>query len=136
MLLADVGNYLAGSGLGLTLGVNLFQVPFPAASQDAAVCIVETPGEEDEFGSGPSLDPPALERPRFQVIARDDPQNALACRTLIEDVRQKLNNLGPVTLGTTVYHHVKATTPVFYLGPDQNERWRWVTNFEAMKGNG
>ena len=136
MLLADIGTYLAGSGLGLTLGVNLFQVPFPATSQDAAVCIVETPGEEDEFGSGPSLDLPALEQPRFTVQVRDVPQNAQACRTLAEAIRNKLNNLGPVTLGATVYHHVKATTPVFYLGPDQNERWRWVCNFAAMKGNG
>lgn len=136
MLLADIGTHLAGSGLGLTLGVNLFQVPFPAASPPAAVCLVETPGEEDEFGAGPSLDLPALERARFQVITRDDPQNALASRNLAEDIRQKLNNLGPVTLGITVYHHVKATSPVFYLGPDQNERWRWVVNFEAMKGNG
>ena len=136
MLLADIGTYLASAGIGLTLDVNLFRVPFPAAAPTAAACLMETPGEEDEFGSGPSLDLPALERARFQVQVRDDPQNAAACRALAESIRQKLNNLGPVTLGTTVYHDVKATTPVFFLGPDQNERWRWVCNFVAMKGNG
>ena len=135
MLLADVGNYLAGAGLGLTLGTNLFQVPFPATCQDAAVCIVETPGEEDEFGSGPSLDPPALERPRLSVTVRDAPQNALTCRTLAGAIRSKLNNLGPVTLGGVLYHHLEAK-PVFYLSADQNERPRWVINVAVMKGDG
>ncbi len=134
MLLDDIAAYLAGAGLGLTEGVNLFKVPFPASAPPATVCIVETPGEEDEFASGPSLDPPALERPRFSVQVRD--QDAQACRGLAETIRGKLNNLGPVTLGTTLYHHVKATGPVFFLSRDQNERCKWACNFAVMKGNG
>jgi hypothetical protein len=129
---ADVATYLATVGaLSLTAGTNLFSVPFPEASQDQAVAIVETPGSEDDHAAGPSLSRPLYEIPRFQVICRDTEANATAARTLARSIRLNLNRLAATTIGDTKVLTCSSLQPPFYLKSDDNNRHYILTNYEA-----
>jgi len=129
---ADVATYLATvSALSLTAGTNLFDVPFPEASQDQAVAIVETPGSEDDHAAGASLSRPLYEVPRFQVICRDAETKAETARALARSIRLNLNRLAATTIGTTRVLTCNSLQPPFYLKSDENHRHYIITNYEA-----
>jgi minor capsid protein len=128
----DVANYLAGvAALSLTAGTNLFDVPFPEASQDQAVAVVETPGSEDDHAAGASLSRPLYEVPRFQVICRDVEANAATARALARSIRLNLNRLAATTIGDTKVLTMQSLQPPFYLSADGRNRHRYICNYEA-----
>jgi hypothetical protein len=128
VLADEVATYLAGAGLGLTVGDNLFTMPFPLGSPDSAVSvvvwftdIVETFGE--------SLSAPAMETQHFKVIAREGPGEGAAAQTKAYDIYKKLRRLGPVTLSGVKYHNIQANPPMF-LSDDEADRPRY--HFDAI----
>ena len=133
MLPVEVGDYLAGQGLGLTVGTNLRYVPLTDADPDPAVAILETPGSQSEGAFGPSLSAPAFEHPRFVVIVRGSRDGGLVARTLAESIHKKLERLGPVTRAGTVYFDVRAQQPPFGPDYDANERVIYRAVYEATK---
>ena len=131
MLPDEIGTYLAGAGLGLTLGVNLYVLPFPETSPDAAVCLVEFDGRTvGTFGA--SLSAAAVEEPSFKVIVRDGRDNGLQARQKADAVYKALRRLGPVTLSGVLYHNLKADLPQ-WLGYDENNRSRYHFDVQAWK---
>ena len=133
MLTTDVATYLATiPALGLTAGTNLFDIPFPEAAPAQAVCLIDTPGSEDEHAAGASLSRPLYETPRFQVICRDAEGNAATAKTLARSIRLNLNRLANTTIGDTKVLAMHSLQPPFYLSVDGQNRHRWVTNYEAV----
>lgn len=136
MLGDEVASYLAGAGLGLSAttagGTVIFADPFPPTAPDTAVCIIEYGGSGSDDAFGPSLSSPVFEHPRFQLLCRDRPDNALACRTLAHNAKKKLRHFSG-TMGTVTYGYVRALGPVFFLKYDENARVHYACNFECTK---
>lgn len=148
-LLDSVVTYLGttgGANLGLTIGHNLFKVPFPedpTAVADAAVCVIEYPGREATYAHGTaSQGAPVFEFPRFQVIVRDTLNNFETARKLAQDIYLKLEFLNETTLSGTRYAMIRAQGPPFPMATmrgsadDENSRTRFVCNYEATKERG
>jgi hypothetical protein len=131
---SEIATYLAGAGLGLTLGTNLFDAPFPEAPEvpDAAVCLVDWGSVPSLPTYGPSLSPPSMERPQVKVIVRDGRDKVAAARTTAYAVYKKLRRLGPVTLSGVVYHNIDADVPA-WLGRDENKRPRFHFDLDVWK---
>lgn len=114
MLPAEIATHLQSSGLGLTLGTNLFYVPFPdtAPTDQVAVCIVERPGGEGgrTFGAGAAA--LVVEEASFLVMVRGARDGAVAARSLAEQVRAKLD-FGEAVLSGTRYLSVRPERPVY-----------------------
>lgn len=123
MVVDEIAAYLAGAGLGLTLGTNLFTVPFPVTAPDQAVAIDVYASQPADRTFGPSLTQPLGEHPEFNVFVRDARENAQAAQTLAYQIFRKLDFLGPVTLSGIVYRDVRAVggEPKF-MAFDQNMR--------------
>ena len=133
MLTTDVATYLAAiPALGLTAGTNIFDIPFPESSKTQAVCLIDTPGSEDEHAAGASLSRPLYETPRFQVICRDAEDKAATAKALARSIRLNVNRLANTTIGDTRVLSIKSLSPPFYISVDGQNRHRWVTNYEAV----
>ena len=142
MLADEVAGYLAGQGLGLTLGSSaangVFAVPFPPEANDTATAIIEYGGEPPLDAFGPSLSAPVFERPRFQVCCRDRSDNTATCRGLIQSIYKKLRHFSgtmPIAFdpNSTVYGFVQALSPPAFLKFDENQRVYYVVSFSARK---
>jgi len=141
----EVANYLAGAGLGLTLGSSqangVFADPFPPAAHDTSTCVVVYSGEESVKAFGPSLVADILEKPRFQVMTRDTPDKVRECKRLMLNINKKLRSLAGVTLtsvlpnstGSVSYAYVKALGPPFFLKYDEAQRVVYACNYVALK---
>src|SRR3990167_11259476 len=134
MLLPDVGAYLAATTLGLSFGStgNLFIVPIPETAPDRSVSVLEYSGASSvrAFSTGN----PVAERPRFQVVVREELNNFASGRQLAEDIHAALDGLGTTTMESgTRWLFVRALQPPFYLSEDGGAQHRWITNYEAMK---
>ncbi len=121
----ELAAYLAGAGLGLTLGTDLFSSPFPASSAvpvpDLAVAVVDT-GSDESIGSfGASLSAVDVERPEVMVFVRGARDAVEVAKAKAYAVWKKLRRLGPVTLSGVLYHNVAARPP-HLLGYDENKR--------------
>ena len=134
-LVSDVTTYLAGASLGLTVGStgNLINVPFSDVSPQAVVCIIQYSGRPAVRAFGASIGAPVCEVHRFQITARDIANNFSTAQALIESIHAALDHLGESTLSGTRYLNVTAVAPPFYLGQDDDDRHRFVCNFEAWK---
>lgn len=134
MLPLEVATYLAAAGLGLQLGVSIFDVPVPEDAQEAAVWIESYPGREDDRTFGPSLQASLGEWVGFSVFVRDGRENAGAAETLSNNIFKKLRNLGPLQLSGVMYRDVRATGgPPYYLGADASNRPVYAGHYEADK---
>jgi hypothetical protein len=134
MLPGEIATYLAGAGLGLTLGTSLFAVPFPEAAQDRAVYVEIFGGRENDRTFGPSLQAPLGENVEFLVIVRDSKDSAQAAEQLANDIYKKLDSLGVVTLSGVIYRDVHVTQgPPRFLAFDQNNRPLYYCAYEADK---
>lgn len=141
MLADEIVTYLAGQGLGLTIGSTdtngLFAVPFPTEAGDAATCIIEYAGKPPIRAMGPVLQAPIFEQAKFQVLSRDISDRALDCRTLQKNVQNTLmhlaTNLVGSSGGTTVYGYIEAMQPPFFLKYDENGRIYFASNYVALK---
>lgn len=132
MVAAELATYLAGAGLGLTVGTNLFSFPFPTTAPDTAVCLVEWGSVPVPQNFGESLSPPSHERPQVKVIVRDARDAVGAARTQADAIYKKLRRLGPVTLSGVLYHNVYADLPAF-LSLDENMRPRFHFDLDIWK---
>jgi hypothetical protein len=121
----ELAAYLAGAGLGLTLGTDLFSSPFPAASTvtvpDLAVAVVDTPGEDPIGSFGESLSPADVERPEVMVFVRGGRDAVEAAKAKAYAVWKKLRRLGDVEISGTRYLAVVAKAP-YLLGYDESKR--------------
>lgn len=107
MLEPEIAAYLVAQGFG-ALDVDVFAVPFPQSAPDAAVCVTALGGRsQGTFGA--SLSAAAFDEAEFQVIVRGGRDAIAAARTKAQNIRAKLNRLGPVTLASTVYMDVRAS---------------------------
>lgn len=132
-LAQDMVTYL-DSVTALTAGTDLFRGPMPEAPDDCTVCTA-TGGEEGEYVMGSSLSAPGVEFSRFQLMVR---RAAMAtAETDAAAYHALLANLGPVTINGRLYHNVESIDGEPYpLGQDQNERYRYVANYRAVKVRG
>lgn len=135
MLGTEIVAHLAGAGLGLTAGTNLFSVPFPESAQDDVVSVVTYGGGASERSFGPSLQAPAAEVDvRFQVMVRSGRDGAATAEALADAIYKKLDGLGPLSLSGVLYHDVVSTDgPPKFLSFDDNNRPRYYMNFAATK---
>lgn len=141
MLVDDICSYLAGAGLGLTVGTNLFKLPQPEMSTaDPAVMLIEYGGRPAMRAMGPSIGDPVAEVTRFQVATITSLNGYQSGRNMIESVYQALDNLADTTIDGTRYLLIRALQPPFYMPPgemgDPNAQHHFSVNFEAMKERG
>lgn len=133
MVSDEIATYLAGAGLGLTLGTNLYDVPFPIGpgQPDAAVAVMEPPVEEkaeDTFGG--SLAAEAISKPHFRIEVRDkDPG---AAKTTMWSVFKKVRNLS-ATLSGVRYLQIDSLGQPAFLKFDDNQRAIYYAEFRAWK---
>lgn len=133
MFPAEVGAYLAGAGIGLTVGTNLWYVPIPDSAADPAVGLIESVGEADAGTFGGSLTASAFQRPRMLVVVRGAREAAVTARTLAKSVYDKLHRLGPVTLSGVTYYDVRADQQPYGPDYDKNERPVYRFTISATK---
>jgi len=136
MLLDEITNYLAGAGLGLTVGTNLWMLPVPETADQSIIqtMVLEYGGRAPLRAMGPSLGDPVAETPRFNVGVIGQYEQFQDARQLAEDVYQALDNLANTTLGATRYLLVRALQPPIYLAPDdEDNEHHFSINFEAVK---
>ena len=139
MLGDEVAGYLAGAGLGLTIGSSgangVFATVFPPDAADTATAIIEYGGDMTYDAFGPSLATPVFERPRFQVCCRDESNNTLTCRRLIQSIYKKLRHFAGVmgSTGQVTYGFIQAAAPPFFLKFDESQRVYYACNFMAIK---
>lgn len=139
MLVDDVVDYLAGAGLGLTAGTNLWKLPVPeTASQSIVqVTVIQYGGRSPYRAMGPSLGAPVAEIPRFNVGVIGQYEQFEEARDLAEDIYESLDNLADTTLGSTRYLLVRALQPPIYASPDDEDaEHHFSINFEAVKARG
>lgn len=125
----DVAAFLAGAGLGLVAGTNLFLQDVPA-QPDALVAVIEYPGRGPV---GTHDDPASIEVPRFQVYARAAQYDAAAARASAEAAYKALRAVTNQTLSGTFYLAIRALQSPFLLHRDENQRVVFAVNFEATK---
>lgn len=122
MVADEIAAYLAGAGLGLVAGTNLYSVPFPASAPDLSVAVIDDDAGPEPLGSfGPSLSAVDVERPELLLLVRGARDDGEAAKAKAYAVYKALRRLGPVTLSGVVYHHVAARPPHF-VAFDANNR--------------
>lgn len=124
---SEIATFLAASGMG-TVNVNAFYDEFPP-DPDVAFCVVGYGGNRDE----PDGQTTRLEFPRFQVMfrgVRDDSEGpklrALQARVYLVSVLDRV-------LSGVHYVSIDCLGPPFSQGKDDQFRYVWSLNFEAMK---
>lgn len=128
MLANEIATYLAGQSLG-TLGTDIFDVPFPHDAPDIALCVVERPGIfDDTFKRDASV----LEEGEFQVISRGSREDVAGSRLKIDQVKDALRRLGPVSLSGTMYYDVRPSSP-YFLRYDEEGRPMWAISCDCEK---
>jgi hypothetical protein len=140
MLVNEIGSYLEafGSGsLGLTVGTNLFEMPFPTTAPDACVGLEAYGGQPSSFTLGAQagvVTPPPDETVFFHVFIRGSRDGALTAATLARKIRAALDGLLHATLSGVFYLDVRSLhgAPMF-LNYDKNQRPLWALDFQAEK---
>ena len=123
----EIAALLAANGFG-TINTNLFYDLLPT-DPDIAMCVLGYGGSPDE----PDGQSTRLESPRFQVLARgvrgasSGPKlRVLQARALLVSVLgQELTGVRDVS--------IDCLGPPFPQGADEQFRYVWSVNFEAMK---
>lgn len=140
MLVDEVGGYLASytPSLGLTVGTNLFEMPFPTTAPDACVALDPVGGQKSSFTLGApygQVTRPLDETVIFTVFVRGGRDGAQAAQTLARQIYAALDGLLHTTLSGVVYIDVRSmhAAPV-RLDPDKNQRSLWALTFQAQKG--
>lgn len=125
MLLDDIGSYLATNGAG-TVGTDIFQGTLPPAPA-TCVAIYEYAG----IGASRTSGSVVSENPRIQVVARDAGYSA--ARTKAETIKNILDAIGNVTIGTTRYLWIEALAPPFLMRRDEAGNVLIACNYQVMK---
>lgn len=107
MLADEVAAYLAGAGIGLQAGVNVFSRSVPDSCSVLAVGMVSLRGQRPIRTFGPSLAADLVQRPSLQIVVRGIENGTAAAAAKAKQVYDKLANLGPVTLSGVLYLDVQ-----------------------------
>lgn len=125
----DLCSLIVTDGNGV-YGTSLFLGAMPDAPD---VCVVVT-----ESGGWPPLDffseaSPGLERPRAQVRTRGVAHDYETPRLAAERVARELHARGAFVVNSTRYLDLRMVQTPFPLGKDDNHRWIFAVNMEALK---
>lgn len=125
MLLDDIGSHLQTNGAG-TVGTDIFKGTMPD-SPTICVAIYEYAGVGYSRTSGSVVS----ENARIQIVVRDTGYSA--ARTKAETIKNILDALGNLTIGTTRYLWIEALAPPFLLRRDQAGNVLIACNYQVMK---
>ena len=128
-VLDEVGAYLAGAGLNLTLGTNLFLTEMPA-TPDVATALREYGGAAPEMGFGGVL---VLEHIRLQVVCRGAVDDYTGPRARAEAMCRVLAAKKDGALSGTAYHGLVPLQSPFPVRRDALGRWEMGFNVQAEK---
>lgn len=141
MLLDDVCTWLAESGLGLfqpsadTQGTPTIYAGTMPDAPDRIVVVTEYSGMSPVWGYDPlaGVGGALLERPKFQVMCREAPNNYQAGRLLVEQAFQAALKMRNSTLSGTRYLLVSPLQSPFQVGLDDKRRPLFAFNCDVLK---
>lgn len=124
----DITSYLgtSASGTGLTEATNLFYNKMPD-TPDAVVSV------HDTGGGAPSSSAEKLEYPTVQVLIRGAKMGYDTGYATAEDVKNALHKLVKQTINSTTYISIWATTDIFFLENDSDDRPIFSINFRIYR---
>lgn len=131
MLIEDISNYLVTAGDAF--------LPGGAAPSVFGNWRPETPNKVVVVSDYTSITPlltmngaahPIAERPRLQVLVRDDPQEVVACYTKARTVYKRLCLIADLVIGTTRYTLEPLDSPSM-TGRDEQQRVIYTMNFQV-----
>lgn len=123
----DLADILAAAGLGLTFNVNMFVGQEPTTPANCTT-IYDTPGY------APMMTTDKTEKyafPAVQVRVRNT--SYLAGHALIESIKDELHGLAHQVQGGAVYELVKCAQDPFLLDYDEQNRPRFICNFDVQR---
>jgi hypothetical protein len=130
VILDDMLTLIAGSGLGLTAGTNLFAGTWPD-SPDKACAVYETGGGQPVHAMGAGPGNALVELPRIAVWTRANSYQS--ARQLAHNVFQSMDGLTDTTINSTRYLLVSAVNPPTANGFDDSGRRILIMNFDVIK---
>lgn len=123
----DIKDILEAAGLGLTFGTNLFIGQEPTIP-DNCVTIFDAPGIPPQL----CLDrDDAYYYPSIQIRVRN--RSYLTGYELVNDIKTELHGVGHETWNGTYYSVIKCAQEPFLLDYDDNNRPRFVANFDLQR---
>jgi hypothetical protein len=124
----DISDILeAETALGLTLGTNLFIGREPVTPSDC-VTIFDTPGYAPQLTLDGAND---YYFPSIQIRVRNT--KYLDAESLIHNIMVSLHGRNHETWNSTLYTLIKCTTEPALLDWDENNRARFVVNFDIQR---
>jgi hypothetical protein len=129
-LLDDVGTYLAGAGLGLVEGTNLY-LGYLKDNPDSCLALFEYDGMAPMYTMGPqSL--PAIAQPHLQIVWRD--VGYVQARTGAESVTRALEQVTNQNVNGTYYERIERLQDPFFMQRDTVKyRVYFACNFGIMR---
>ena len=123
----DIKDILESSavGLGLVFGTDLFVSRMPE-TPDQCVAVFDTGGEPPQ----PSF---VYLKPTIQVRIRGAKTGYQTAYTLAESIRDALHDLTNETWNSTRYVGIWATSDIFFIGYDENDRPLFSVNFRIHR---
>lgn len=130
MMPKDVADYLvANVSLSLTQGTNLF-MNWKPESPNQIVVLSDYSHDEPVVTMGEVV--PSTERPRLQVLVRDEPSEVVACEDRCRDIYEYLCALKSTTINAHNYTAIPRQTPTM-VGRDEQQRVLYVVNFDVVR---
>lgn len=126
--LNNLALYLQARGVA-TVGTDLFQGQFPLSFDPRTNCtvLIPTAGKAGERQKGGGVD-----FPRVQITCRCT--NFAPAWLLARAIYVLLDGSGPFTQGDpstgTAFQYIKAVQAPFSIGPDDQQAWRIVANYQ------
>ena len=133
-LLDEVGTHLQTAGIG-TLGTDLF-LGFSPDAPDAVTVLYEAGGQAPIRAMGQAAGLPVAQRPRLQVVCRDNALDYADARSKAKSVYAILDGLcsrGDVTLSGVVYKWFAAVAEPTLMGRDDAGRVLIVVSYDVIK---
>ena len=127
-VLEELGAYLDAQSTRFTAGTNLFYNWLPSEPGTAA-SIIETGGLPPAYTFGGDL--PKYENQRVQVMCRST--SSTRARGNMNDAWVQLQEIENETLSSRSWLRVSAVQSPFSLGQDDQGRWLFACNFEAVR---
>ena len=118
------------SSFSLSIGTNLFVGVMPKEPEGLLVLFQDAPSEPPEALLDSSTN---YERPAVQMMVRSAVGGYVAAQVLAGDLKRSLHNLSDVTISTTRYIGIWATSEPFPIGQDERERTLFVVNFRIHR---
>ena len=136
MLLDDVATRLEASGLGLTIGTNLFKSIVPD-SPDVASSIFEYGGTGPIKTMANAPGQAVAEQPSFQIQCRGARENVTSsaystARILANNIMKSLDGYTG-TINATKYFWIEAISSPYFLKRDENGRPYIAIDFDCQK---